>query len=101
MCRSIFCQDGYDFTLDSCERDNSTIDYDTSTSKCPDEMMIEFTVNNKYCLQNKTNPSQEHDCDSEQINSHTDLITSMHAVLSGLLVVNINRIENITLVCNL
>ena len=99
VCRSIFCQEGYDFSSNACVRDNSTIDYETSTSKCPEEMIIEFTLNNKFCVK-YTITNEKVQCNSELIHNHVNLMDNLQELLSKLLIVNRNRIENIKLVCN-
>ncbi len=99
VCRSMFCQEGYvnNFTINSCVRDNTTIEYETTTLKCPDEMLIEFLLSNKLCLLIK-GVNDTKNCSSEMIHRNYDLISSLRRVLSLKLGLNENRMENLTLV---
>ena len=66
-------------------------------SKCPDEMMIEFTLNNKLCLKIK-GFNDTIDCDSQMIHSNSNLTSTLQESLAFKLEVNEHRIENLTLV---
>ena len=96
----MFCQEGYvnNFTINSCVRDNTTIEYETTTLKCPDEMTIDFLLSNKLCLLIK-GINDTTDCKSKMIHTNSDLISSLRQVLSLNLEINDNRMENLTLVC--
>jgi hypothetical protein len=73
-------------------RDNSTIEYETTTSKCPEEMLIEFTLNNKFCFDETSN------CSSHMIHGNSSLISELRQNLSLKLEINKERISNLTLV---
>jgi len=78
-------------------RDNSTIEYETTTSKCPEEMLIEFTLNNKLCLLIKEF-NETSNCTSHLMHGNSSLISTLRRILSKKLDINEDRMSNLTLV---
>ena len=100
VCRSLFCDDGYDFLAKECVRNNNTIEQPSSLSKCPEEMTVEMTVSNKLCLLLE-GFNDTCSCNSAMIGNHPNLTYYFHKILSELLVIDQERVENITVVTNL
>ena len=97
ICRSLFCEDGYDFSRKACVKNNASQTAGQLTSKCPEEMTIELTVNNKMCtLVEGFNDTSN--CSSEIIGKHPNLTFHVHEILSKLLEIKNNRVQNITVV---
>ncbi|CAF0829549.1 unnamed protein product [Brachionus calyciflorus] len=93
-CREIFCMEGYTLDANGCVKDTNYNKSNTPPHKASPEMRIELTIVNKMCTLkiNQTN------CSTQSLTSNINFVKNFQTLLSEILSINFQRIQNLEIV---